>query len=202
VNAAGTSVFDVKVTSTSYASHVGRHSAPTLSFESRVEGMSQPPTFTASAPPSLGCSPSIQIEYSFPSEVAAISSFVDTLILMLTQCSCISGNEGEVETALREALNNAVVHGNHEDPRKCVRVTCLCESGDVSIAVQDEGRGFDFNKIPDPSTPETTYSSHGRGIYLMKAFMDDVRFEEGGSLVCMRKRAFRTDTRIRGSGTR
>jgi len=84
--------------------------------------MSQLTTFTALVAPSLDCSPSIQIEYSFPSEVAAISSFVDTLILMLTPCSCISGNEGEVETALREVLNNAVAYGNHEGPRISVDI--------------------------------------------------------------------------------
>ena len=90
---------------------------------------------------------------------AAISSFVDSLILLLTQCRCIAGNEGEVETAMREALNNAVVHGNHEDVRKCVSVTCLCEIGDVSMTVRDEGRGFDFTNVPDPTAPGTIYST-------------------------------------------
>ena len=155
--------------------------------------MSQPRTSIASAAPSVTCSPSIQIEYSFPSKVAAISSFVDTLILMLTRCRCIFGYEGEVETALREALNNAVVHGNHEDPSKCVRVVCCCEFGEVCMTVRDEGRGFDFENIPDPTTPGRIYSTRGRGIYLIKAFMDEVRFEEGGSIVHMRKRAFQTD---------
>ena len=167
-------------------------------MEMRSREMSQPHTSTASAAPSVSCSPSIRIEYSFPSQVAAISSFVDSLILLLTQCRCIAGNEGEVETAMREAINNAVVHGNHEDVRKCVSITCLCELGDVSMTVRDEGRGFDFTNVPDPTAPGTIYSTRGRGIYLMKAFMDEVRFEEGGSLVHMRKRAFRTDPRICG----
>jgi serine/threonine-protein kinase RsbW len=162
--------------------------------------MSQPQTSTASADPTVSGCPSIRIDYSFPSQVVEISPFVDDLILLLTQCRCISGNEGEVETAMREALNNAVVHGNHEDVRKRVRVTCLCELGDVSITIRDEGQGFDFDNVPDPTTQGKIYSSRGRGIYLMKAFMDEVRFEEGGSLVHMRKRAFRTDPGPRGSG--
>lgn len=155
--------------------------------------MSQSRIFTASVAPSVGCSPSIQIEYSFPSEIGTASSFVEHFIPMLTQCHCISGNEGEVETALREALNNAVVHGNHEDRRKCVHLTCRCEFGEINMTVRDEGRGFDFNKVTDPTTPATIYSTHGRGIYLMKAFMDEVRFEEGGSTVHMRKRAFQVN---------
>jgi serine/threonine-protein kinase RsbW len=59
----------------------------------------------------------------------------------------------------------------------------------VSIAVTDEGRGFDINKLADPTAPENIDSDHGRGIYLMKALMDDVRFEEGGVVVRMRKSA-------------
>src|SRR5579872_4257583 len=57
------------------------------------------------------------------------------------------------------------------------------------IAAKDEGRGFDANKIADPTAPENTGSVHGRGIYLMKALMDEVRFEEGGVVVHMRKSA-------------
>ena len=66
------------------------------------------------------------------------------------------------------------------------------------MTVRDEGRGFDFTNVPDPTAPGTIYSTGGRGIYLMKAFMDEVRFEEGGSLVHMRKRTFRTDPRTCG----
>jgi anti-sigma regulatory factor (Ser/Thr protein kinase) len=58
---------------------------------------------------------------------------------------------------------------------------------EVSIAVKDEGRGFDINEMSDPSAPENTGSGPGRGIYLMKAFMDEVRFKEGGVVVHMRK---------------
>ena len=59
----------------------------------------------------------------------------------------------------------------------------------MSIAVKDEGPGFDINKLADPTAPENIGSVHGRGIYLMKALMDDVRFEEGGVVVRMRKSA-------------
>ncbi len=64
-----------------------------------------------------------------------------------------------------------------------------CKPGEVSIAVKDEGRGFDVNNIADPTAPENIGSVHGRGIYLMKALMDEVRFEEGGVVVQMRKSA-------------
>jgi serine/threonine-protein kinase RsbW len=88
---------------------------------------------------------------------------------------------------LREALANAIIHGNHENSGKHVHVRCRCEPIEISIAVKDEGRGFDIEKIADPTAPENQGSIHGRGIYLMKALMDEVRFEEDGVVVHMRK---------------
>ncbi len=133
--------------------------------------------------------PCLELERSLPSEVAAISPFVDRLMLLLRKCGCVSEGESGVEIALREALANAIIHGNHENPGKHVHVRCHCKPDEISIAVKDEGRGFDANKIADPTAPENTGSVHGRGIYLMKALMDDVRFEEGGVVVHMRKSA-------------
>ena len=122
-----------------------------------------------------------------PSEVGSISPFVDRLMLLIRKC--VPDGESEVEIALREALANAIIHGNHENPRKHVHVRFRCNPDEVSIAVKDEGRGFDINEMPDPTAPENIGAGHGRGIYLMKAFMDEVRFEEGGVVVHMRKRA-------------
>ncbi|MGA7060113.1 MAG: ATP-binding protein [Candidatus Acidiferrales bacterium] len=133
--------------------------------------------------------PRAELERSLPSEVAAISPFVDGIVLLIRQHGCVPEGETDVEVALREALANAIVHGNNENPRKQVHVHCCFKRDEVSIAVKDEGRGFDINKVADPTAPENTGSVHGRGIYLMKAFMDEVRFEQGGVVVHMRKSA-------------
>jgi len=132
--------------------------------------------------------PHIALEHSLSSEVSAISPFVDRLMLLLRKCGCVPEGVGDIEIALREALANAIIHGNHEDRRKHVHVACRCEPDEVSIAVKDEGKGFDVNNLPDPTAPENIASVHGRGIHLMKALMDEVRFEEGGVVVRMRKR--------------
>jgi serine/threonine-protein kinase RsbW len=123
-----------------------------------------------------------------PSEVAAISPFVDKLMLSIRMCGWVPEVESDVEIALREALANAIIHGNHENPRKPVHVRCCCKRDEISVAVKDEGLGFDAIRIPDPTAPQNTGSIRGRGIYLMKALMDEVRFEEGGVVVHMRKR--------------
>ena len=131
--------------------------------------------------------PRIELQRSLPSKVAAISPFVDKLMLLIRKCGCVSEGESGVEIALREALANAIIHGNHENPGKHVHVRCRCEPSEITLAIKDEGPGFDVDRISDPTAPENTGSAHGRGIYLMKALMDEVRFEEGGVVVHMRK---------------
>jgi serine/threonine-protein kinase RsbW len=131
--------------------------------------------------------PRMALEYSLPSEVKVISPFVDKLMPLLRNCGCVPEDDSNVEVALREALANAIIHGNHENRRKRVHVACRCEPDEVLIAVKDEGKGFDVNNVPDPTAPENIESLHGRGIHVMKALMDEVRFEEGGAVVHMRK---------------
>ena len=137
--------------------------------------------------------PCVEIELSLPSKVAAISHFVDRLMVLIKKSQCARGHEMDIEIALREALAKAAVHGNHEDRRKHVHVRCRRKAdGDVSIVVQDEGQGFDTNAVPDPTSPETIESSHGRGIYLMKSLMDEVHFDHSGAVVYMRKKCSST----------
>ena len=89
-----------------------------------------------------------------------------------------------------EALDNAVVHGNQENPERKVRIRCRCQPGnEISIVVTDQGEGFDFETILRNGITLDPGSEHGRGLQLMKAYMDDVHFERGGSEVHMRKRA-------------
>jgi serine/threonine-protein kinase RsbW len=96
--------------------------------------------------------------------VAAISPFLEKLMPLMRKCGCVPEGESDVEIALREALANAIIHGNHENPAKHVYVRCRCKADEVSIAVKDEGRGFDTNMIADPTAPENIGSVHGRGI--------------------------------------
>jgi serine/threonine-protein kinase RsbW len=123
-----------------------------------------------------------------PSEIKAISPFVNRLMRLIEGSRCVEGDESAVELALREALSNAVVHGNAMDAHKFVHVRCQCELGNgVSIIVADQGQGFDPNAVPDPLAVERLEAEHGRGIHLMKVAMDEVRFERGGTEVHMRK---------------
>lgn len=131
-----------------------------------------------------------EFRHSFPSQIHAVSPFVDQLMSFLTKARNKDGSEMDIEMALIEALENAVVHGNCEDPHKRVYVRCLCTAeGEVSITVQDEGQGFDTVTLPDPTAPENRLRTSGRGIYLMKTLMDEVCFEKGGAVVHMCKKS-------------
>ena len=129
----------------------------------------------------------LELEVSMPSEIEAISPTVEQLMRLLEAWRCIVGNEFAVELALREALNNAVVHGNAMDPNKLVEVRCRCERGNgLWLTVKDQGKGFDPTAVPNPMAQERLLAEHGRGIHLMKRMMDEVSFERGGTEVHMR----------------
>jgi len=132
--------------------------------------------------------PFVELRQILPSQIAIISPFVEQLMGFIARFRNSDGSELDIEMALREALANAIVHGNRQDSRKSVYVACRCTTdGEVSITVQDEGPGFDADSIADPTTPENRLLTQGRGIYLMRTLMDEVRFEQRGAVVFMRK---------------
>ena len=92
---------------------------------------------------------------------------------------------GKILIATVEAVNNSIVHGNKEDVNKYVSVNLKIEGDKIYITVEDEGPGFDYSKVPDPTKPENVENIHGRGIYLMKHLADDVHFNEDGSIVTL-----------------
>ena len=90
---------------------------------------------------------------------------------------------GNVLIALTEAVNNAILHGNKSDNNKRVEVSVELTDDCVEFCVKDQGNGFDYENLPDPTAPENIEKENGRGIFLMKSLSDEVVFEEGGSIV-------------------
>ena len=132
-----------------------------------------------------------EIKEDLPSQITVISPFVDRLVLALKpfveNSKAVVGAEEDIETAVREALANAIIHGNRQDPHKSVYVSTICKEGEISITVRDEGQGFDASAVADPTAEEKLKLNHGRGIYLMRALMDEVSFDRNGTVVRMRK---------------
>ncbi len=96
-----------------------------------------------------------------------------------------------VGLAVREALANAIKHGNRQDPGKRVDIAVQIDGGVLEIRVSDEGAGFDPEEVRDPLAPENRFRTNGRGIFYMRRFMDDINYEfapGGGTVVTLRKR--------------
>ena len=148
-------------------------------FQISAVGAAQPPF----------CAP-LEVHTWLRSEIGLISPLVDWLMSLIAESLCVRGKEEFVELALREAVSNAMLHGNHMDPRKLVHVRCCCEGAKgVFIVVRDQGAGFDPNTVPNPLAVENLEAEHGRGIHLMKLAMDEVSFERGGTEVHIRKKS-------------
>jgi serine/threonine-protein kinase RsbW len=92
--------------------------------------------------------------------------------------------------AVREAVANAIKHGNRQDPDKRVEVECAVRSNQVVVSVEDEGEGFDPTSLPDPLQAENLLKPSGRGIFFMNQFMDEIDYtfaSGGGTIVTMKK---------------
>lgn len=136
----------------------------------------------------LRVDPTLYVALTIRSEIQAISPLLDHLMPLIRISHCVPGDECDVEIAIREALANAVLHGNKQDAEKKVHISCRIRPGrGLSIAIKDEGSGFDATHVSDPSTGENLNSEKGRGICLMKAFMDEVRFDACGTEVRLLK---------------
>ncbi len=87
---------------------------------------------------------------------------------------------GNIMISVTECISNAIVHGNQSDSSKLVHLELQMEPGLLRCSIEDEGNGFDFNQLPDPTDPENLEKTGGRGIFLMKHLSDEVKFEDGG----------------------
>ncbi|HXH19479.1 MAG TPA: ATP-binding protein [Chitinophagales bacterium] len=87
---------------------------------------------------------------------------------------------------LTEAVNNCIIHGNKFSPAKKVTVTCTKKDNVISFIAADEGDGFDYENLPDPTAPENIEKATGRGVYLMRQLSDYLKYTNGGATVEMR----------------
>lgn len=92
---------------------------------------------------------------------------------------------GHILVALTEAVNNAIQYGSKGDPEKQIEITFKVKDNILCFTVKDQGDGFDFNHIPDPTDPRNIEKPTGRGIFLMKHLADKVSFEENGTKVIL-----------------
>jgi serine/threonine-protein kinase RsbW len=129
-----------------------------------------------------------QCEYLIPSKTGAGHKIRREVLQQLRKRKWGKHDVFSVHLALEEALVNAIKHGNALDSAKQVHVRCRMSDDLIQIDVVDEGHGFDPNRVPDPTDGDHREMPGGRGVMLMRRFMDRVEFNEKGNAVLLEKR--------------
>jgi serine/threonine-protein kinase RsbW len=130
-------------------------------------------------------------ELILPSRIEAVAEAAEAAARFVAQLGLGDEIAFGVDMAVREAVTNAVLHGNKQDVTKMVEVTLVNSASELEITVRDHGTGFDPGSVPDPTDPQNLLKTSGRGILFMHTFMDEIqwlRHDEGGTVVRMIKR--------------
>ena len=123
----------------------------------------------------------MRLRRHFPSTRQGLNQAVESVMGMARRCGCAGDYEADLEIAVREALANAMIHGNAFQDSKRIFLRCYGAPTDaLLILVRDEGNGFDPDEVPDPRTADRMQLQHGRGLLLMRTLMDYVEFRRQG----------------------
>jgi serine/threonine-protein kinase RsbW len=117
---------------------------------------------------------------SLPENIRIVESFIDNVKDQFKIDDDIYGN---IMVAVTESVNNAIRHGNNLDKNKSVVLSVLAEETQLKFTIEDEGKGFNPDHLPDPTAPENLDKLGGRGIFLMKHLSDKVSFSKEGRCV-------------------
>ena len=128
-------------------------------------------------------------EENLASDVNNIGPVVERVVRHLKTHVDVPGSEEDVDLALREAVANAVVHGNGRDPRKLVQIILASDDDNgLFFIVRDSGGGFDPSRVSNPVCDRGIHAPNGRGVFLMRELMKDVTFRDNGREVRLRIR--------------
>jgi serine/threonine-protein kinase RsbW len=125
------------------------------------------------------------IKISIPSlieNITIIESFIDNAKDKFKINDDIYGN---IMISVTECVSNAIIHGNQENKKKFVKLELLFLDDQIKFIIQDEGEGFDYHQLNDPTSPENLEKSGGRGVFIMKHLCDEVAFEQEGRKVTL-----------------
>jgi serine/threonine-protein kinase RsbW len=130
-------------------------------------------------------------ELSLPSRIETVATAAAAVAEFIGRSDVSDDAAFGIDMAVREAVTNAVLHGNRQDENKSVDIVLKSSPDAVEISVHDQGPGFNPEDVPDPTAQENILKTSGRGIFFMRTFMDEVDWlirPEGGTTVRMLKR--------------
>ena len=129
-----------------------------------------------------------KIEFELPSDLNLMNGVLHYLHERVVQLGIVNPERSNLFIALDEAFVNAVKHGNKYDTSKLVRIAADLSAKEARFTIEDEGEGFEVNKIPDPCDPTNLFKTSGRGVLLIYNIMDEVKYNERGNRLTMVKR--------------
>lgn len=121
--------------------------------------------------------------FNIPSKIENLRIVEKAVDELSSEYNLSSELYGNILIATIEAANNAILHGNKLDESKNVNIRFKIEDKFLSIVVKDQGEGFDYKSIPDPTAPENLEKINGRGVFLMERLSDKIMFSDNGSKV-------------------
>ena len=122
-----------------------------------------------------------QFDYTIQSELAESSRIQEEIMALLRQLGFEDEDLADLHIAIEEGLANAIKHGNQLDASKKVKIEGMVDGNKVRIEIEDEGEGFNPEDVPDPTLDENLDKPSGRGILLMRAFMDTIEYNDKGN---------------------
>ena len=127
-----------------------------------------------------------ELVLELPNDIRSIEHAVEYVMRHCSTCCDYARRFNlNFRVGLTEALSNAMLYGNGSHPQKRVRVEVDIKVEEVAVRVTDQGSGFDPTTVPDPTLPDNISKTGGRGIFLMRALMDEVRFNDQGNSVTL-----------------
>jgi serine/threonine-protein kinase RsbW len=124
------------------------------------------------------------IKFAASSEnMALVEKLIDDICL---EYNVNEDNYGNILVALTEAVNNAIHHGNKGNPDKMVMLSFETNNNALCFTISDEGSGFDFNSLPDPTDAENIEKPNGRGVFLRRQLADEIEFKNNGSTISIK----------------
>lgn len=129
-----------------------------------------------------------QFDVWIPNDTAEAREVQERIVGLMEQNAWPMRECFGVRLALEEALVNAIKHGNRMEPDKKVYIACVLASDEITIVIEDQGDGFKLEEVPDPTEDDNLEKPGGRGIMLIRSFMNSISYNDKGNRITMGKK--------------
>ena len=127
------------------------------------------------------------MQFKINNDIKKIKQISNKILECLSSKQLSEDFKFDVRLACEEAIINAIKYGNKSNPNKSVNIDCHISQEAVAISIKDEGEGFDYKNLPDPTEDQNLFKNGGRGLFLIHKIMDKVEFNSKGNRITMTK---------------